>query len=358
MDAAQPSPLRRRRPLVARLRYLRALAWRFRVTIVLGLLLTFGAPALFHLLYRLPDGRRISFLEAVHHTYFLLYGQPSLPYVDSLLIEALNLVIPPFGIAVVVDGFVRFAYLFFAKRRSDREWIEVISQTYEGHVIVCGAGRIGFRVATQLVVLGEEVVVVEKREDAAFVGALRDLGLPVLIDDIKSQKTLERVNLRKASAIVCATDDDLANLNVALDARKEHPSIRVVIRLFDDDLVAKVRDTFKAEALSSSALAAPAMALAALDPRIVHSFQLGPVLMVVSPFTVTPTLAGSTLGQLHERFHALALSRARDARSDSLPDEATVLVVGDVVVVQASYDDYRSLRAHTGESRPPVCVIR
>jgi hypothetical protein len=55
------------------------------------------------------------------------------------------------------------------------------------------------------------------------------------------------MNVKAASAIVCATDDDLANLNIALDARRFKPDIRVVIRLFDDDLVAKVRDTFKAE---------------------------------------------------------------------------------------------------------------
>ena len=142
---------------------------------------------------------------------------------------------------------------------------------------------------------------VEKREDAAFVAVLRDQKVPVLIDDIRSPQCLPRTNVREAAAIVCATDDDLANLNVALDARRLNPDIRVVIRLFDDDLVAKVRDTFKAEALSSSALAAPAMALAALDPRILHSFQVGAHLMVVSRFVAGAAARRADGGDLRDR---------------------------------------------------------
>ncbi len=159
--------------------------------------------------------------------------------------------------------------------------------------------------------MGKDVVVVEKREDGAFVSVLRDEQVPLLIDDIRSPQCLPRLNVKVASAIVCATDDDLANLNIALDARRFKPDIRVVIRLFDDDLVAKVRDTFKAEALSSSSLAAPAMALAALDPRIVHSFRIGGHLMVVSVFEARTGLPGITISELRDRFGALALALRR-----------------------------------------------
>src|SRR5256885_5650955 len=104
---------------------------------------------------------------------FMLYGQPTLPSAPNPVLGALKVAIPPFGIIVLVDGMVRFAYLYFAKHRDDKEWIAVVSQTMRRHVVVCGAGRIGFRVSEQLLALGCEVCVIEKREDAPFVAILR-----------------------------------------------------------------------------------------------------------------------------------------------------------------------------------------
>ena len=350
--------LRKRRHLVANLRYLLALLARFKVTFLLAVALFGGAPVVFVLRYVGPSGERVGYGEAFHHVYFLLFGQPSLPYVGDLLVEGLNLVIPPLGIAVVVDGIIRFAYLYFAKHRADKEWISVISKTLQGHVIVCGAGRVGYRVAVMLLELGHEVVVIDKREDAAFVTALRDQKVLVLIDDIKSLHTLGRTNVQAAAAIVCATDDDLANLNVALDARKQKPGIRVVIRLFDDDLVAKVRDTFRAEALSSSALAAPAMALAALDPRIVQSFRVGTHIMVVSLFKAVQGLPGLSLSELRDRFGGFALALKRGEASERLhPRGNTTIEPGDVLTVQCRYQDYLKLRRFTGEEAPPVSLL-
>jgi Trk K+ transport system NAD-binding subunit len=301
------------------------------------------------------DGHGVSLGKALRHVYFLLYGQPSLD-VDDTLLMVLDMVIPPVGIAVLVDGVVRFAYLFFARHRQDKEWFEVIAETMKGHVVVCGAGRVGYRVVAQLRALGRDVVVVEKREEAAFVAVLRDEQVPLLIDDIRSQQCLPRTNVKTAAAIVCATDDDLANLNIALDARKVNPNIRVVIRLFDDDLVAKVRDTFKAEALSSSSLAAPAMALAALDPRIIHSFRIGTHLMVVSIFEAREKLPGMTLSEVRDRFGGLALAMRRHGGGDERlhPPGNTLIEPGDLLTLQAEYEDYRKLRDFTLEAEAPV----
>lgn len=347
---------RPRRRVIANLRYLMALLSRFKITVAMTVALFGLAPVAFHLRYHNPEtGHGISYGEALHHVYFLLFGQPSLPYSGDVLLEAINVVIPPLGIAVVVDGIVRFTYLYFAKHRSDKDWIEVVTKTLQDHVIICGAGRVGYRVALQLLELGRELIVIEKREDAAFVSVLRDLGALVLIDDIKSPQALSRTNVKQAAAIVAATDDDLANLNVALDARRLNATIRVVIRLFDDDLVAKVRDTFKAEALSSSALAAPAMALSALDPRIVHSFHVSGHLMVVSRFHAEKGLPGLTLSELRDRFGGLTLSMSRAGGAEVLhPQGNTHVQRGDVLTVQCEYKDYLKLRQFTAEEVPPM----
>ena len=330
-----------------------AVSRRFRLTLLL-LVLWFGALPLAYVV-RYPEP--ISFGQALHHVYFLLFGQPSLAYVDDWIVEGMNLLIPPIGIVTVVDGAVRFSYLFQARARAEREWVEVLAESLRGHVVVCGAGRVGYRVALELRKLGREVVVAEKRADAPCAQVLRDEGVPVLFEDIRNPGALVRLNVAHAESIVCATDDDLANLNAALDARRLAPGIRIVLRLFDDDLVARVRDNFQAEAFSTSALAAPDLALAALDPRIVHSFQLGAHLMVVSRFFVWTPLATLTLSQLRDRFGGLALSMRRGAAAEVLhPPGATQLQAGDEVVVQCRYEEYVALRAFTGESKAPLAA--
>lgn len=339
--------------LAHRVRYAWAVLWRFRFTLAL-LVVWFGLlPLVFVARYPThPNWGR-----ALHHVYFLLFGQPSLEYVDDWVLEVLNLVIPPLGLVTVVDGVVRFSYLFNARKRADREWIEVLAESLKGHVVVCGAGRVGYRVTLELMKLGRDVVVVEKRPDAPFVQVLRDLNVAVLIDDIRSQGSLQRVNVMKAEAIVCATDDDLSNINVALDARKLNPEVRVVLRLFDDDLVERVRDNFKAEAHSTSALAAPALALAALDPRIIHSFHVGEHLMVVSRFVVGTALAPLNLSNLRDRFGGFALSMKRGPGPEILhPAGNTSLQLGDELVVQCRHSEYVELRAFCGESRPPLAL--
>jgi len=343
------------RRLVMNVRYLGALLRRFRTTVLMAVVLFLLMPLVYHWRHLGPDGRPVSLGKALRHVYFLLYGQPSLDVDDSLLM-LLDMLIPPVGIAVLADGVVRFAYLFFAKHRQDKEWFEVIAETFKGHVVVCGAGRVGYRVVAQLRALGKDVVVVEKREEAPFVAVLRDEQVPLLIDDIRSPQCLPRTNVHRAAAIVCSTDDDLANLNIALDARRMNPNIRVVIRLFDDDLVAKVRDTFKAEALSSSSLAAPAMALAALDPRIIHSFRIGTHLMVVSVFEARDGLPGMTISEVRDRFGGLTLSMRRGGSPDEWlhPKGETRIQVGDTLTLQAEYNDYRQLRAFTLEPDAPV----
>ncbi|RKG89684.1 potassium transporter TrkA, partial [Corallococcus sp. CA053C] len=123
--------------LMVDLRYLRALSRRFRSTLVLAAAIFGLGPLLYQWRYVGPGGYRLSYGEALHHVYFLLFGQPSLPYVSDWLVETLNILIPPVSIALVVDGVVRFAYLFFARHKNDKEWVTVVSETMKGHVVVC-----------------------------------------------------------------------------------------------------------------------------------------------------------------------------------------------------------------------------
>ena len=93
-----------------------------------------------------------------------------------------------------------------------------------GHAVVCGLGNVGFRTVQRLVAAGVPCVAVERREDSPFLDATRRLGVPVLVDDASRLETLAPLRLPTARAVLAVTDDDLANLEVALNARAAQPA--------------------------------------------------------------------------------------------------------------------------------------
>lgn len=329
----------RRRNVKAQWQYLRTLFKRFRVSLVLMAVVQFGGS----LILWLGSSEPISFTKAMGAIYFLMMGETTLDLPDSPALMLVMVIIPPLGLAIVADGVVRFAYLFFAKNRNDKEWIAVLSETLTDHVIVCGAGRVGFRIVDQLVRLDVDIVVIEKNETAPFVQTIRNMGVPILIDDVRSDAALKGTNVVKARTVICATDDDLANLNIALDARRLNPDVHVVMRFFDEDLVSKVKDAFKVEALSTSALSAPTFAASAIDSSIIHSFEIAGELIVVAERTVSAPLAGLTVADVREKHEIIVLKISvgtddvRNARSGDR------LNPGVRIVVQATLRDYQRL---------------
>ena len=94
-------------------------------------------------------------------------------------------------------------------------------------------------------------------------------NVPVVIGTGREEGILDDINVGHAKSIICGTDDDLVNLEIALDARKINPNIRVVMRMFDQELAAKVRDAFDIHlCFSTSAIAAPLFATSSADGTI------------------------------------------------------------------------------------------
>src|SRR5690606_28034995 len=153
---------------------------------------------------------------------------------------------------------VRFGVAVFNRKHMSEEWHMALASTFSDHVIICGLGHVGRRVALQLC-RQERLVCIERAAQAKEGGAA--LGLPedvaVLLGDATQPELLEKANLARARAILALTDDDMVNLEVALLAREVNPQIRVVLRMFNERLGQRLVDQFKFDAVySTSALAA------------------------------------------------------------------------------------------------------
>ncbi|HEX4962948.1 MAG TPA: NAD(P)-binding protein [Thermoanaerobaculia bacterium] len=200
------------------------------------------------------------------------------------------------------------------------------------HVIVCGMGDVGFRVVELLHRLGESVVVITDQARAERLVAVAAQKIRVILGDARTDQLLLDAGLSTAKALIAATNDDLANIEVALDARRYRPDLPIVLRLFDQDLARQLETALDVRrALGMAALAAPSFAAAALGDSILASFPWGGAPLVVGRQTTgegalrTCPNAGAVA-----RLHRLqTLLRERSGEAAALPPRDEPLEPGD-----------------------------
>ena len=152
-----------------------------------------------------------------------------------------------------------------------------LAATFGDHVIVCGMGRVGYRVATRLVAAGERVLVIERNWGAKFVAQIVAQRVPVIIGDARDDEVLLRAGIRRARAIMAIIDGDLINLEIILAARRLNPTIRVIARAFNDDFDAGIESAFgEHTAFSVSALATPTFTAATITRDLAYLLTPGP----------------------------------------------------------------------------------
>ncbi|HEY1587494.1 MAG TPA: NAD(P)-binding protein [Polyangia bacterium] len=209
-------------------------------------------------------GHRPDPFASFFSAWMALFAQTILP-AERWYLELLCGVYPLFGFGLVGEGIVRIGMLILSKERGEKEWMTVTASTYRDHIVLCGLGHLGFRILNQLLAAKEPVVALEKDANARFLGDAKATGVPVLVRDMQEDQALIDAGVQHARTIIIATNDDMANLEVALDARRMNPKIRVIMRLFDQRMADKFKEAALIdEAFSPAALAAPIVAEMAL----------------------------------------------------------------------------------------------
>ncbi len=325
--------------------FLRVVAQRFRLRALLLLLVLFGGAAIFVLFDAEND---LAFDRATYYVWSLLFGQPPEAFPASSVLRVLYFLVPVLGLTVIIEAIVEFALLLRDRRHAEQSWCILMAQSLSNHVVLVGFGRLGYRTYRLLRRLGENLVVVERDAAGQFLDVLRRDHTPLILGDARRDQLLIDANVAHAKSIVVATDDDLANLEIALDARRINPDIRVVLRMFDQNLADKVRAGFNIQiAMSQSAMSAPAFAMAAMERSIVNSFVVGDELMVMRRWTASPRdpVCGKSVAQLLEDGIAvIELTQAGSAKR-LLPPPATTIANGDEALLQGTFEKVGRLSA-------------
>ena len=313
--------------------YLRKPLRQFAPVFITALLMVLGGGLAFHRLHDTP----ISFGEAMWVTFALVMGEPIADWPSHWLLEALHYVLPITGLLVVLDGLVRFSVYAFRRDEKSPEWVKAMAQTMQGHVILFGLGKVGLRVLQQLVALKQQAVVIEKDPNCPNFAYARKHGVPVRIGTAREEGILGELHLSEAASVICCTDDDLANLELAIDARKARPGIRVVLRMYDQELADKIRDTMNMPlAFSTAMLSAPLFATASMDPSVINSFYVDGRLLVVARITTRANAAirGMTVGDLVRKFQLVVVSQKRGDSALFHPPLENSIDTGDILTLE------------------------
>ncbi len=111
-------------------------------------------------------------------------------------------------------------------------WDPVPKQELENHVIVCGYGVVGQKVAEVLISRNIRFIVIDV--DPKKAEHVRELGYAALEGDATHSKTLRDAGIEGAKAIAITMDDDAKNLFTVLTARDLNKKLFITARANDD----------------------------------------------------------------------------------------------------------------------------
>jgi hypothetical protein len=111
---------------------------------------------------------------------------------------------------------------------------------YRNHWVICGAGRVGMRLATTFRDRRVRVVLVDRDPAAPDVEQCRRAGVPLLVGDATDPLVLQQARLYRASHVVAVTGDDGVNTEVARRAAsiagKGTEPLGVYVNVDDEEL--------------------------------------------------------------------------------------------------------------------------
>ncbi|MBI1880051.1 MAG: NAD-binding protein [Chloroflexi bacterium] len=209
----------------------------------LGLLLAIlGTAYIFQFRYNQvePGGENyeyLTYIKAVYAIINMTFFQ--LTYADMPPggeLDFFAIIVP--GVGLVLFTFlglkvIRFIRIAFVRNERGQEWQEaVVASTIKNHIIICGLGRVGYRVARQLLLEYDQPLVGVEETPSPLVDELMADDLPVILGDAENEEVLKKAGIERAKTAVVCTDKDFVNLGIAFRVRELNHRARILSKPF------------------------------------------------------------------------------------------------------------------------------
>jgi Trk K+ transport system NAD-binding subunit len=224
--------------------------------------------------------------------------------------------------------------------------------------ILCGLGRVGWKILEYLQAGSLPIVVMDNQcaADDPRLGRAR-----LIHGDCRRDELLLQAGVADAQGVLIVTSDDLVNITTALTVRRLNPEVHIVIRVVNENLIARLsKSVTKISTLSIADLVGPVLALTALSGQTLGAFtvhgdegatyQISEVhIQESSPYCGHPIREVALLG-------VSVLAHLPLGDKGRLLDEVSgdnVLAAGDRLIVCGRPDDLEPLLREVEEEVPP-----
>jgi Trk K+ transport system NAD-binding subunit len=186
----------------------------------------------------------------------------------------------------------------------------------EQHFVLCGLGRVGAKVLEYLRAAGASAVVINDTWSPPGDPRLGDARL--IQGDCRRREVLEQAGVARARGVLILIGNDLISISTALAVRQLNPSVRIVLRMFNQGLMARLGSAVSnVFGLSLSALSGPVLALIAQTGAALGAFELADgrrsQVAELGVGEQSP-LAGRRIGDAAARHRAAVLAHIRPHR--------------------------------------------
>ena len=252
----------------------------------------------------------------------------------------------------VFEELVEESLTRFGRRRMDRR-IESLSK----HVIVCGFGRVGQRIAEVLQAKRLDLVVIDVGDEQCTLAAAD--GILTVQGDSTEDDVLRNAGIDRASTIVISLASDADAISTVLSARVLNPDLRIVARANAESSEAKLERAGVDHIVNPLSQGAQRMAAFAQQPAVADFLDVvvhdGSLEYRLEEVRVSPhaRLAGATLGEAHLRARTGALVRAvrrADGEILSNPGPGTVLEPGLTLIAIGTTEQFQALEREVAEA--------
>ena len=248
----------------------------------------------------------------------------------------------------------------------------------EQHIVICGGGYVGKRIAHELTKEGEAFIIIEPNEDLMRwtllyldeeyrklryketydityqmddtgheemeIAHLADaLNIAYVLDTPTSNAVLVRAGIERAKGLFAVMSDDRDNLLVVLSARElarelNNLSMRIIARTTEEENAPKLKMAGADRVFSPNFVEAVQLTAHMLFPHTGAFWRMAmdennPLRYTEVNVDDIPGLAGKTCAQIKESEHFLVMSIFRDDGYMNLPDPDKRCQAGDVLVV-------------------------
>ena len=288
-----------------------------------------------------------SFLDCLYMTVISLtsvgYGEV-IPVSGNPVAQIFTMVLITAGLGIILYGISALAALFiegeltgFLRENKMKNRIKRL----EGHYIVCGGGKTGFPLLSELIKNGEEVVLIECDDDhlercQAIEGVLSIRG------DAADDFNLIDAGIERAQGILITLPSDKDSLYVTMSARMLNSKIRIISRVADHALEPKLLKAGADRVVSPNAIGALRMASEMIRPTAVDFLDKmlrtedNPLRIHELLITTGSVVAGLAIDEsgLKDKFDLLVLGVCDEkGLLEFNPSPGTILQAGQTLIV-------------------------